>query len=295
MSHHASHPLTTRVHPLGFIQLDPLPTAGELEQYYSEVYYQESQAQYESVYTEEEKEWFRLDGKIADYLHKHTFRDMPSRSLFDVGCGEGFFSAELYSNDWTVKCCDFSSHGLTSFNPQLINFFQKGNIYNILEDALQSDAKYDLVNLSNVLEHVIDPVSLLRSLRKLLSEQGILRISVPNDFSAFQEYLRKIGKIESEYWLCPDHLSYFNFSNFKNLLINLGFEICYLMGDFPIEHFLLNDASNYKKLGSSIGKQAHYARCKHDLFYSSDLGDYVNFLEAQGSLGVGRDIIAYVR
>jgi len=292
---HSSHPLTTRLHPLGFTQLFPLPSSSELEAYYSERYYQESSAQYEAHYSEEEIQWFRLEAKVADHIYNSHFTEKSSKSLFDVGCGEGFFSAELLSRGWNVRCCDFSSHGISAFNPELLDFFQKGNIYKILDNALRLSAQYDLVNLANVLEHVLDPLGLLANLRKLLREDGLLRIVVPNDFSAFQEYLKKEGKINEDYWLCPDHLSYFNFVNLKIVLEELNFKIYHIMGDFPIELFLLNDFSNYKMNDSAVGKQAHYARCKSDIFYSSNLEAYTRFLEAQGSLGLGRDIIAYVR
>lgn len=289
------HSLTTIVTDYGFRRLYSLPTASELEAYYSEVYYQENKAQYESSYTTEEIAWFRLEGKIADYIYRSTYPQITNPTCLDVGCGEGFISAELSSLSWNVRCCDFSSFGISRCNPSLLANFQRANIYEYLDSEIAHGNTYDLVNLANVLEHVLDPIALLGSLRQMLSPSGLLRIVVPNDFSPFQEYLKAQSKLRTDYWLTPEHLSYFNFANLEALFAKQGFEINHLLSDFPIENYIMNDFSNYKELGPSVGKQAHLARCKIDLFFSQDLPSYISFLAAQAKLGIGRDIIAYVR
>lgn len=289
-----AHPLTTKRHSKGFIQLDPLPTAQELSEYYAKVYFQDNRGQYETDYNDEEKAWFRLEGTIADYVHRQACPHATNRRFFDVGCGEGFVTAELLDRGWIVRCCDFSVHGLQKFHPQLLPFFEQGDIYRILDQAIASGDKYDLINLANVLEHVLDPEALLRMLRRVLSDQGLLRIVVPNDFSDFQAFLKAQGKLDTDYWLTSEHLNYFNFTTFRDLLESEGYRFERYLSDHPIEHFLMHDASNYKKV-SGVGKQAHYARCKMDLFYAKNLPAYVDMLEVHSRVGMGRDIVAFVR
>lgn len=291
----STHPLTTKRHARGFVQLDPVPSNQELKDYYSRVYFQESRGQYEQEYTDEEQKWFRLEGVIADLVHRQVFtHELATRRFFDVGCGEGFVAAALHDLGWHVRACDFSVFGVQKFHPHLLPYFEQGDIYEILQRAIDDGQQYELINLANVLEHVTDPEGLLRILRRLLSEHGLLRITVPNDFSDFQAYLKDQGKIAGDYWLSPEHLSYFNFTTLKELLEAEGYRIDRYLADHPIEHFLMHDGSNYKK-NSAVGKQAHYARVKLDLFYAKDLTNYVNMLAAHAAVGMGRDIIAFVR
>jgi SAM-dependent methyltransferase len=291
----SSHPLTTKRHAKGFIQLDPLPSDQELKEYYSKVYFQQNQGQYESEYTDEEKAWFRLDAAVADFVHAETFPGpRPGRRFFDVGCGEGFAAAELLGRGWKVRACDFSRYGLEKFHAQLLPFFEQGDVYEILRRSIEEGNQYELINLANVLEHVRDPVALLGLLRRLLSPTGLLRIAVPNDFSEFQAFLKAEGKLAGDDWLRPEHLSYFDFVSFRRLLEGEGYRIERYLADHPIEHFLLHDGSNYKR-NAAAGKQAHLARVKIDLFYARRLPAYVRMLASHAEVGMGRDIIAFVR
>ena len=55
-------------------------------------------------------------------------------------------------------------------------------------------ASFDTVTLFHVLEHVPDPVRLIRRCRDLLRPQGILAIAVPNDVKAWSSRIKKLGK-----------------------------------------------------------------------------------------------------
>jgi 2-polyprenyl-3-methyl-5-hydroxy-6-metoxy-1,4-benzoquinol methylase len=289
-----THPLTTKAHAKGFIQLDPIPSEEGLKEYYARVYFQQNRGQYEQEYTDEEKAWFRLEGAIADHVHRTAFPNATVRRCLDVGCGEAFVAAELYDRGWTIRACDFSIFGIQKFHPHLLPYFEQGDIYEILQREIDGQQQYELINLANVLEHVRDPEALLRMLRRLLSVTGLLRITVPNDYSDFQAYMKTQGTIDGDYWLTPEHLSYFNFTNFRRLLESEGYHVERYLADHPIEHFLMHDGSNYKRTPSA-GKQAHYARVKLDLFYARNLPAYVRVLEAHAEVGMGRDIIAFVR
>jgi 2-polyprenyl-3-methyl-5-hydroxy-6-metoxy-1,4-benzoquinol methylase len=290
-----SHRLDTSIHPIGFRQLDPLPSAEELREFYAEFYFQKSAAQYQLEYTDEEKDWFRLDAQVSDYLYSLVFPECgEKKSMFDVGCGEGFIASEFARLGWHVSACDFSSFGVSHFHPGLLASFEQGDIYEILARHIEDRRAFDFVNLANVLEHVLDPVELLRRLKRIISDRGVLRIVVPNDFSDLQNFLIGCNRISGSYWLTPEHINYFNYRSFTKILSATGYKIDYMLADFPIEHFLMHDGSNYKN-NPALGRQAHLARVKLDLFYSKNLPAYVQALSAQAQLGMGRDLIAFVR
>lgn len=277
----------------GYLSLCEMPSKEELEDYYKKRYFQMAEGSYEHIYSKGEKRYFQNRAKVAKHITERYL--IEGNKLLDVGTGEGFFAQYFYDCSWSVKTIDYSDFGLKSQNPKLASTLEQGDIFKLIDKELSSDKKYSLINISNVLEHVIDPIMLLEKLKKLLEKDGILRISVPNDYSSFQKYL-----IEQNYttdtWFCPpDHLHYFTFDTLSNLLIDLDYRIDIMMSEFPIELFLVNKASNYVK-DKNVGKNAHLARIEIDNFlFDEDIEKYINYYQASASINFGRQIVMYVR
>ena len=215
--------------------------------------------------------------------------------LLDIGTGEGFFAHYFYDLKWHVRTVDYSDFGIKSQNPQLLSTLEQGDMFQIIDNMLCSDKQYSLINISNVLEHVVDPIKLLEDLKSLLDKNGMLRISVPNDYSNFQKYLLKQDYV-TDTWFCPpDHLHYFSFESLSKLLNDLGYKVELMISDFPIEVFLVNQSSNYNK-NRELGKNAHLARVEMDNFlFDEGIEKYINYFQASASINFGRQIIMYAR
>ena len=276
-------------HNLGFIEALPKPTETDLESFYSQRYFQEEHGGYSNSYTGEELLYFDLEARVA----RHIAENLDVRkSLLDLGCGEAFFAAEFHRAKWKVQCYDFSNAGIQRCNPQLLGFFQQGN----LKDVGKLDWGQDvgLINLSNVLEHVVDPIEILTNIRRNLEgSRTILRIVVPNDYSKFQSYLTVRGMTGNTWFLPPEHLSYFNRASLLELLSHCGFNVLSFQANFPIEIFLANSHSNYVK-NREFGKGAHDARVAiQNFLISTDIDGYIKYAESAGNLGFGRDLVVY--
>ena len=50
--------------------------------------------------------------------------------------------------------------------------------------------KFDSINLFDVLEHVTNPIQLLKNCHKLLRSNGIIIIEVPNDYKLLQKIVQ---------------------------------------------------------------------------------------------------------
>ena len=276
---------------VGYYEAVPKPTAEELARHYSEKYYQQPHGSYSSNYSEEELKYFNNMGEVA---LRTANRLSLKRSLLDLGCGEGFFSKLFYDRDWEISCCDFSEFGLSQHNAELLPFFGSGDILEIISDKARAKQSYGLINLQNVLEHVLDPVDLLEKLKSLLGDESAIRIRVPNDYSSFQLALLSKQKTVNTWFNPPEHLSYFNKDNLEKLFTQCGYKILSLQADFPIEVFICNDHSNYTR-NRDLGKQANLARifCENHLI-STSVDDYIDYSEAAGKLGFGRTLIAYI-
>ena len=283
-------PYTAKLNQLGFYEAQPKPPTEELEKFYRDKYYQDSHGTYASEYLPEEIEYFHNTAKVAFETAKQYKLD---NSLFDLGCGEGFFTKSFHLFHWEVSCCDFSEFGISKHNNDMAQYFMAGDLYELLQKHKSINKTYGLINLQNVLEHVIDPIALLKDLRPLFSKNSALRVRVPNDYSDFQSVLLENGYTHNTWFSPPDHLSYFNKDGLLNALEHCGYRVLSLQADFPIELFLANKHSNYWK-DRTLGKGAHLTRvfCENHLI-GKNITDYIHYSEAAAKLGFGRELIAY--
>lgn len=279
----------------GFFQVYPTPSQKELEEYYSKKYYQApTVATYAAQYSEQELRLTKIAAEVADNVLTN-YSINQNRTLFDIGCGEGFFMSFLEKLGWSVFGTDYSEAGIIAQNPHLFEKVTFGNAETDLINRIELGEKYTLVNLGNILEHVTDPVYLIRLLKNLVDKDGILRIVVPNDTSEFQGLLKSVGKSNDEWYCAPDHLSYFNFNSLNNFVSREGFSVIESFGDFPIEMFLMNDYSNYYKHRDS-GSQAHFSRVKI-MNYVRDQGldIYMQWSKALAVTKLSRSCIVYCK
>lgn len=205
-----------------------------------------------------------------------------------------FFANYFHTKKWDIKLNDISDWGLRKFNPHLSEYLHKGEFLEVMELFEKRDC---LINLSNVLEHVIYPGELLETLRdKLMTHNSLIRISVPNDYSRLQDFLIKLGVAKNTWFCPPQHLNYFNSDNISHFLKDYKFEIVKVIGTFPVEVFLANEHSNYHE-DNSKGKGAHEARVRmfNYLFSNFPLDDCIDYLEAGAKVSLARDLVIFAK
>ena len=285
-----------RQHELGFMQLADKPSPQELADYYEKTYFQNETSNYRKAYSALEKEVITLRvSQRAAQVMALTNRTIPG-SILDVGCGEGFVIKHFHSLGWKVAGIDFSRTGVELMNPDCLDLVQQGDVFRLLANRVEAAEKHDLVWLGNVLEHVLDPVGLLQALRQLVSADGLLVVTVPNDGNAYHEALLENGDIHKRFWIAiPDHISYFTPDTLKCTAEATGWQCLALQGDFPIDWFLAHQDSNYV-VEPSRGSATHQAR----LMLERQIGmaglDAANrFYQALAGVGLGRNITAYLR
>lgn len=279
----------------GFYSVKDKPSEEELKNYYEKRYYQSASGSYELTYSPEEIEYFR--NKIIEKVHVAAqFVDFNGElKVIDIGCGEGwvldYFRKKMGSS---VVGLDFSSFGCRQFNPDCLECLVEGDIYASIEDLLNDHQTFNVIWLDNVLEHVIDPLDLLRKCRSLLANNGILIVEVPNDFSLLQNHLLVTRKLDKPYWVVvPDHLSYFNRSGLENIGAAAGLRAVFSMGDFPIDLNLINQNTNYY-LDKTKGKSCYAAKVEFEnLIHSVSVEGAINFYKSLMDLGIGRCLTTF--
>lgn len=283
----------------GYLRVEPLPSEEDLENYYANSYYQNPHGTYQTTYSEIEtiQRKYRIELIYQAVVSNLKLPTNLSNQILDLGCGEGYLLSHFKDAGWNVLGLDFSDEGVRRHNPHLIGSLVKGNVYEKLEILIKNNENYDVIFLGNILEHVIDPLSLILKCSNLLRSDGILVVTVPNDFSKIQKSLIELQIVDREYWVCPpDHLNYFNLESLVKLQAASNLQVLDWICDFPIEWFLMNNKSNYIN-DPSLGKSAHLARAHLDSLINSNSDSELklNFWRSMAALGFGRTITTFAK
>jgi 2-polyprenyl-3-methyl-5-hydroxy-6-metoxy-1,4-benzoquinol methylase len=87
--------------------------------------------------------------------------------------------------------------------------------------SFESPKKYAIVTMGDVVEHLPDPLPMLRKARDLMSPGGLLWISTPNIESAYHAIVKDLDCMLS---VC-EHLHFFSFKSLKLSLESCGFDV----------------------------------------------------------------------
>ncbi len=133
--------------------------------------------------------------------------------VYDIGAHDGSLLSFFKADCWQVSGCDLSVKG---------NSFARKN-YGIeldLSDFLQCNQpedSFEVVTIFQVLEHIIDPKSLLLKVRKMLKEKGVFILEIPNLDKPSSQNLANYFDFE--------HVNYFEVGSITNLLAAIGFSV----------------------------------------------------------------------
>lgn len=196
----------------GFKYTSPRPSDDTIGQYYKSEDY--------VSHTNTKKGFInRLYHTVRSYTLKKKLgliESFVSRgTILDYGCGTGMFLN-------TCKEAGWKSFGFEPDSDARTIASKKGlSVFNTKESlALElGNAKFDVITLWHVLEHVTDLDDTLSFFKNHLSDKGTLIIAVPNYTSFDAQYYK-------EYWAgydVPRHIYHFNLDSVSKLLSKFGF------------------------------------------------------------------------
>lgn len=99
-----------------------------------------------------------------------------SGKLLDIGCGRGFFMKTARESGFQVSGIDVSNNAV-GYARDILGLVVSTDS---LDQLISRREQFDLITAWHVLEHFIDPIGTLRSIRTLLAENGICFVEVPN-------------------------------------------------------------------------------------------------------------------
>ena len=272
----------------GFYQVYPAPNKKRLEKYYKEKYFDKN-ISYKSILKPEEENYHKCISAVKIFMLNKKIKKLKNKSLLDIGAGQGTFLNNIKMHFKKCTGVDFSSDNFLKKNKFNIDFISINPEDFIKKNDLK---KFDIITLNNVLEHVPDPINLLKKLKLKIKKKTYLILTVPNDFSKLQKETNK-KVLKKNYWVSPpEHLNYFNTQNFVKFSNKMGFKIVDAISDFPIELFLLKKDFDYTK-NPILGKKIHLLRCEIISYLENNSSKQLiyEFLKIIYKLDIGRDNI----
>ncbi len=271
--------------PCGFKHIVPIPTLAEMKDVYRGEYYTKDHPLCLNR-QEEDLDWWNLvfSGRYS------IFEDLlpnDRRRILDVGSGSGFFLSHGKKRGWETMGIEPSTQAYEhskNLGLEIVPDF-------LTEESAPGLGTFDVVHLSEVLEHISDPTGMVGIIKKVVKPGGLICIVVPNDYNPFQKALVEACDFDPWWVAPPHHINYFDFDSLSGLILRLGFVVVVREATFPIDMFLLM-GENY--VGDD--RQGRLSHGKRKLFEQNleQAGSghiKTEFYRKMAELGIGREVM----
>jgi len=203
----------------GLVYVNPQPAQEELVNFYGEEYY---------------REWTERQRNVRIFLWRKRLKDLEKYKgkkgegeapvLLDVGCGNGDF-LELAKETYQIHGTEISPFAVEYVKRNLGTKIHMGNLdkLNLLPNT------YDVITIWHTLEHMPDPLENLKEAKRILKNDGLLIIEVPNMNAYIERAIYRIVKRKQERFFSiydrEPHLFHFTPSTLKDILKRAGFRV----------------------------------------------------------------------
>lgn len=142
--------------------------------------------------------------------------------ILSVGSGDGY--VESYVMEQTgkeIKCLDLSPKGVNLSRKRGLNAYE-GSVYGMPFDA----SSFDLILAIHIFEHLVSPEVFLAEVKRVLSKDGLLFITLPNygNLAYRMKYLLK-GSLDTFLQIRLGHFRHYTYREACRYLEEQGFDI----------------------------------------------------------------------
>ena len=193
----------------GLVQLFPRPAPQQIITAYDG---------YLSSQHAEIEDWRRMMQPVIRRSADLIVRSKPDGGLvMDVGCGYGFFLAEMAQRGWQVQGVEIAPSGVRHARERL----RLPVISQPLESLQWPENRFDVVTLFYVIEHLGDPEAMLMRLRRWLKPDGLLLLRWPHSTPIVRLLGPAAGRLDLYH--TPFHMYDFSPRSMAALLTRCGF------------------------------------------------------------------------
>lgn len=177
---------------------------------------------------------FKKTNEYYSYARPEMVDFVPkdAKTILDVGCGEGMFALSLSGEN-----NDLETWGI-EINQKIAEIAKKnldkvliGDVDKLINEL--PDSYFDCVIFNDVLEHMVNPYSILAVIKKKLRDNGVVVCSIPNvrHVRVLRDLLfKKQWKYEDAGILDRTHLRFFTKRSIIDMFNDLDYEILKIQG-----------------------------------------------------------------
>lgn len=165
------------------------------------------------------------DKEVTTKTYQHFLDSIGSflaadthKTMFEVGCATGFFMKLAEDVGWKAEGIDISDYAVKKA-------VSRGLVASTATLELYRPSQhFGAVVMQDVIEHVKDPVDMVRRAANLIEQNGLLAVTTPDASSLW-------ARVWGKHWhafVPPQHLFYFTGKNLTSILEKNGFKVVYL-------------------------------------------------------------------
>jgi 2-polyprenyl-3-methyl-5-hydroxy-6-metoxy-1,4-benzoquinol methylase len=181
---------------------------------------------YDAAYTQDGEYSGLLNGALEqkqgragfDWMHEWTIarvRPFGQRRMLDLGCGVGSAAFLAQRAGWDAHGQDVSENALRVAR----EVFGIKASNDSIESLVELGQRFEFITAFNLIEHLPDPMPYLKTVRRLVTDDGYFGVAVPN----YDSYAMRHTSCPQ--WLPPYHLSFFTLRTLRTALAGAGFEL----------------------------------------------------------------------
>ncbi len=197
----------------GFTFINPRPEPAALQRYYDSPEYISHSGTNKGIINS-------LYNKVRNYTHNKKIKIVSEyskgKTILDIGCGSGELLNLFNKHNWETLGVEPNSNARNFANAQYgIEVLDEHQI-----NEIPSSSK-DVITMWHVLEHVAGLNERMAEVKRILKDNGVVLIAVPNRISFDATYY-------GEFWAAydvPRHLYHFTPDSIKKLFEKHGFSL----------------------------------------------------------------------
>jgi 2-polyprenyl-3-methyl-5-hydroxy-6-metoxy-1,4-benzoquinol methylase len=184
-----------------------------------------------------------FDKKLIEFRFRALLPHIRGESVLELGPGSGEMTRKISEIAKKLTVVEGSKEILSSV-PDLKNLKKIHSYFELFDP----EDKFDTIIAEHVLEHVEDPIHLLKIVREWLAPGGSLIVGVPNSHSIHRRVAVKMGLLKSEDQLNSRDLQFghrrvYDFDLLTEHLMAAGYRIRHKSGIFfkPLSNSQINE------------------------------------------------------
>ncbi|HLC49521.1 MAG TPA: class I SAM-dependent methyltransferase [Candidatus Andersenbacteria bacterium] len=162
---------------------------------------------------------------IFSYLDYIKHKQGNELQLLDIGCGSGMITKEIANKGFQVKGIDFSKTAVEKARAAGV----PAEVVDLDDGIPDGDNTYDVVLAGDIIEHVFDPMSVIREASRVVKPGGYFLVTIPNDVSVMVRIKTLLGISYQEVMYRRSgiykHHTFFTLELLRYMLRKAGFSI----------------------------------------------------------------------